>query len=184
MLDAHVIDINWGGLMCGGLEMYSNGIVKKSCPCYKVVKNEGNYSLVLTIKFSWMSHGHKKILVASEVTGRKISKLLLATEGFLSRRIDASTFKDVPTMSALMRSIVSQMRYVNMNGGWKVLGWCRQGGHVDAAFQDTSLRGRDDNTNKVSSSLLMYHISSLEPFDYSRIDDARWNALKLNVSEL
>ena len=52
LLNMQVTNINCGGAMCDGLNMYQNSVTADRCPCYNVLDREGKVCLVLSLKVS------------------------------------------------------------------------------------------------------------------------------------
>jgi hypothetical protein len=50
LLNMQVTNINCGGAMCDGLNMYQNSVTADRCPCYNVLDREGRVCLVLSLK--------------------------------------------------------------------------------------------------------------------------------------
>jgi hypothetical protein len=50
LLNMQVTNINCGGEMCDGLNMYQNSVMADRCPCYNVLGREGKICLVLSLK--------------------------------------------------------------------------------------------------------------------------------------
>jgi hypothetical protein len=46
LLNMQVTNINCGGAMCDGLNMYQNSVMADRCPCYNVLDREGKVCLV------------------------------------------------------------------------------------------------------------------------------------------
>jgi hypothetical protein len=50
LLNMQVTNINCGGAMFDGLNMYQNSVTADRCPCYNVLDREGKVCLVLSLK--------------------------------------------------------------------------------------------------------------------------------------
>ena len=50
LFNMQVTNINCGGAMCDGLNMYQNSVTADRCPCYNVLDREGKVCLVLSLK--------------------------------------------------------------------------------------------------------------------------------------
>jgi hypothetical protein len=68
-----------------------------------------------------------------------------------------SQFDQNNSFEILLDSIIETIDVINDNGGWTVIGWSKRGEINDVAFKQS------DTTEKVTSSDINHHITSLVP---------------------
>jgi hypothetical protein len=66
-------------------------------------------------------------------------------------------------------SIKKMVHYINKNGGWKVVGWCKRGEVADAA----------NETEKVENNEVNFHISYLYPFNTQLVNSQEFKELQI-----
>ena len=66
-------------------------------------------------------------------------------------------------------SMKKMVAYINKNGGWKIVGWCKRGEVADAA----------NETEKVENNEVNFHISYLYPFNTKLVNSKEFRELQI-----
>jgi hypothetical protein len=66
-------------------------------------------------------------------------------------------------------SMKKMVHYINKNGGWKIVGWCKRGEVADAA----------NETEKVENNEVNFHISYLYPFNTKLVNSEEFRELRI-----
>ena len=92
--------------------------------------------------------------------------------------IEWNRFDQNEAFETLLDSIIETIDVINDNGGWSVFGWSKRGEINDIAFKQA------DTTEKVTSSEINHHITSIVPANDLSINElylkSLWDVTMLN----
>ncbi len=128
ILNMQVTNINCGGAMCDGLNMYQNSVMADRCPCYNVLDREGKVCLVLSLKFcdrkdntNFCVHNH---------TSKSLMQLFMR---WLPKGVSASTITGNQNhMGNLSRNVMWMLKWGNDSDGFNISGWAKRGTIADS----------------------------------------------------
>ena len=123
LLNMQVTNINCGGAMCDGLNMYQNSVTADRCPCYNVLDREGKVCLVLSLK----------------VYNRK-NNTNFCIHNHMSKSLTQLFMKQIPKggvaaiitgnqnhMGNLSRNVMQMLELGNDCDGFNISGWIKHG---------------------------------------------------------
>jgi hypothetical protein len=118
-LGMQVTNINCGGAMCDGLNMYQNSVPADRCPCYNVLDREGKICLVLSLKVcdrkdntTFCVHNH---------TSKSLTQLFMRQ---IPKGVVAATITGNQNHFGNLSRIVMQMlEWGNDGDGFNISGW-------------------------------------------------------------
>jgi len=143
LLNIQVTNINCGGAMCDGLNMYQNSVTADRCPCYNVLDREGKVCLVLSLKVSdpknnlqFCVHNH---------TSKSLTQLFM--KRIPKGAVAATVTGNQKHMGNLSSKVSGMLALGNNYNGFNVSGWIKRGTTEEALYNV-------NNTLPVSDQLL------------------------------
>ena len=173
-------DCSCRGSMCDKQAMLVNGKVKQKCACFTNNARNSNYVMALDLKMTKM--GIDPIKIKEFGSQHFLGEYM--TEGRLPPGNGARTFSNMIVEDLLDEGVTSVFDYVNGNGGWTAIMWCKQGRVLDNAANPEGPSSHMAEKIWKPSGHVMYHLVSLKPSEPMNINPVRMKSLKVNLSEL
>lgn len=157
LLGIQVTNINCGGAMCDGLNMYNNSVAADRCPCYNVLDREGKICLVLSLKvcdrkdnINFCVHNH---------TSKSLTQLFM-------RRIPKGAIAATITgnqnhFSNLSGIVIRMLAWGNDGDGFDISGWTKRGTIADSGVVQSPTASKWDKPQQVDSGGLTYHLTRI-----------------------
>lgn len=167
---AEVVASNCSGSFCDRQRTSELLKTGKKCGCYVMRGTCSNLAVIHTIEVVPYHEG--TTFSMDEFSSMKFSLLYL--QEYFPKSTQRISFDLTENEDNLYESIDNVMNYYNINGGFTVVGWYKRGEVNDVAQMEES-------TEKVSSSIVTKHITSIYPTHFSRLHAPETNELKLDV---
>jgi hypothetical protein len=102
-----------------------------------------------------IQHHEETQVIATQFCSHRFTNVFVKEH--FSKDIEWSQFDQNADFETLLDSVLATIDVINDNGGWTVIGWSKRGEINDIAFKQA------DTTEKVTSSDINHHITSLVP---------------------
>jgi hypothetical protein len=157
LLNIQVTNINCGGAMCDGLNMYQNSVTADRCPCYNVLDREGKVCLVLSLKVSDIKDKIK--FCVHNHTSKSLTQLFMKRipKGVIAATITGNQMH----MSNLTTKVMDMLALGNDYDGFNISGWIKRGTIADSGVVQPPIVSKWDKPQQVDSGGLTYHITKI-----------------------
>ena len=174
MVNFHIFNSICVGASCDGLDTEN----ANQCACFKN-PDTSNSKFLTHLQLKVVPHVLTTEYGVKQFTSKKFTALCLTTNN-IPLGLTVSSF-DRREKIVLRKCIANILEYVNINSGWTVQGWVKRGlVSAQAQQKDANIR----NPNKIDSSTLTYHITSLTPTKTTvNFNNFRYNAVRLLHNE-
>ena len=157
LLNMQVTNINCGGAMCDGLNMYQNSVTADRCPCYNVLDREGKVCLVLSLKVcnrknntNFCVHNH---------TSKSLMQLFM--KQIPKGAVAATITGNQNHMGNLSRNVMQMLELGNDRDVFNISGWIKCGTIADSGVVQPPTPSKWDKPQQVDSGDLTYHFTKI-----------------------
>ena len=167
MVNLFLVKTKCTGKSCDALNMAENNV---KCACFGTVTREASVTLVLELKVSPQAPSQPfKVMYH---TSKKLTRFFVK-DGFIPTEVSVNEIvDDRHAWMVFKNSIVNILRYYSNNAGFNINGWVRRGKVKDKAKEGEVPTRYGAEGEKVDSSVLIHHITNIEPSIPGDNDDA------------
>jgi hypothetical protein len=157
LLNIQVSNINCGGAMCDGLNMYQNSVTADRYPCYNVLDREGKVCLVLSLKVSELKNNIK--FCVHNHTSKSLMQLFMKriSKGAVAATITGNQMH----MGNLSTKVMDMLALGNDYDGFNISGWIKRGTIADSGVVQPPTGSKWDKLQQVDSGGLTYHLTKI-----------------------
>jgi hypothetical protein len=157
LLNMQVTNVNCGGAMCDGLNMYQNSLTADRCPCYNVLDREGKVCLVLSLKVS--DTKNKLQFCVHNHTSKSLTQLFM--KRIPKGAVAATITGNQKHMGNLSTKVMDMLALGNDYDGFNISGWIKCGIIADSGVVQPPIGSKWDKPQQVDSGGLTYHLTKI-----------------------
>ncbi len=147
LLNMQMTNINCGGAMCDGLNMYQNSVMAGRCPCYNVLDREGKVCLVLSLKVC--SRKNNTRFFVHNHTSKSLTQLFMK---WIPKSVVAATITGNQNhMGNLSRNVMQMLEMGSDDDGFNISGWINRGIIADSGAVQLPTPSKWDKPQQVDS---------------------------------